>query len=227
MLQQQGYQDANWAPLPVPESTIGRKALPPVASYRKGLCITSEAKNDPRFHDILSFLDWALYSDEGITLTYWGIEGETFIQKASGKEFLPNIRTSLHQKGEVDPRADLGLDMIFNIVEEESYEDAKKPSEIVAFLNRSLAAGETLPANPSLVLSESLQKVEELLEDSLHPYVEKTTRQFIEGSLSIEQDWSGYLKTLEDNGYRTLEELWNLNWAAQQKAEVSAQRPAV
>ena len=75
-------------------------------------------------------------------------------------------------------------------------------------------------------MSESLQKVEELLEDSLHPYVEKTTRQFIEGSLSIEQDWSGYLKTLEDNGYRTLEELWNLNWAAQQKAEVSAQSQA-
>ena len=68
-LHENGIPDGQWAPLPVPESTIGLKALPPVDPFRKGLIVPSSVVHEPDFERLLKFLDWAIYSDAGIALT--------------------------------------------------------------------------------------------------------------------------------------------------------------
>jgi len=77
-LKENGIPDGEWAALPVPESALGIKALPPVNRFRKGLIVPSRTINEKYFEDLLKFLDWAVYSEEGMILTTWGIEGLTF-----------------------------------------------------------------------------------------------------------------------------------------------------
>ena len=58
--------------------------------------------NEPYFEDLLKFLDWAVYSEEGMTLTSWGVEGISFENTPNGKAFLPNIKTPKNPEGTLD-----------------------------------------------------------------------------------------------------------------------------
>jgi putative aldouronate transport system substrate-binding protein len=105
-LKENGFPDGEWAPLPVPESTIGIKALPPVDPFRKGLIVSSRVTNKPYFNDLLRFIDWAVYSEEGTTLTTWGVEGFTYENTPNGKGFLPNIKTPKNPGGTIEISAE-------------------------------------------------------------------------------------------------------------------------
>lgn len=214
-LHENGFPDAEWASLPVPASTIGIRALPAVDPFRKGLAISSRVADDPRLPALLSFLDWAIYSDEGRTLTVWGVEGLTYENTADGKVFLPHIKTTKNPDGTLDVAAEYGFNQMFNLVENEEFEDYKKPDEIVAFLDRSLAANETAELSPQLTLDAQSIEVIRLINERLSPYVARTSMQFITGELDIDQDWDAYLAELEQLGARTIVDIWNTAWQKQ------------
>jgi putative aldouronate transport system substrate-binding protein len=216
-LKANGFPDGEWAALPVMESTIGIKALPPVDAFRKGLAVPARVTNEPYFKDLLKFLDWAVYSEEGMTLTTWGVEGVTFENTSSGKAFLPQIKTPKNPDGTIITSAAYGFDMLFNLNENQEYEDYKKPAEIVKFLENSLSANETLELNPKLVLDSSSVEAIRLINEKIDPYVTETSVKFITGELNLESDWNAYLLELENRGYKTLEELWNDAWVKQNK----------
>jgi putative aldouronate transport system substrate-binding protein len=173
--------------------------------------------NEPYFKDLLKFLDWAVYSEEGMTLTTWGVEGVTFENTSSGKAFLPQIKTPKNPDGTIITSAAYGFDMLFNLNENQEYEDYKKPAEIVKFLENSLSANETLELNPKLVLDSSSVEAIRLINEKIDPYVTETSVKFITGELNLESDWNAYLLELENRGYKTLEELWNDAWVKQNK----------
>lgn len=203
-LQENGIPDGEWAPLPVPESTIGIKALPAVDPFRKGLIVPARVVNEPYFEDLLQFLDWAVYSEEGRTLTTWGIEGVTFENTPTGKTYLPDINP-----------ADYGLNLLFNLVEIEEYTDLNKPAEISTFLERSLHAEETLPVSPQLQLEPQSIEAVRIVNEKLAPYVAEMSTKFIIGEADIDSDWDAYLLELEGRGYETLEIIWNDTWQKQ------------
>ena len=210
-----GFPDGEWAALPVPESTIGIKALPPVDSFRKGLVVPSRVINEPYFEDLLKFLDWAVYSEEGMTLTTWGIEGLTFKNTSKGKEYLPNIISPKNSQGTIDITKEYGFDTFFNLAENEEFEDYKKPVEITAFLERSLNAEEALELPPNLNLDSNAIEAVQIIEEKLIPYVTETSNKFITGEINIEDNWTNYLSELENRGYRIFEEIWNSAWEQQ------------
>ena len=211
-LQENGQEGGEWAPLPVPESTIGTAALPGVNPFRKGLVISAAAAEKPYFDDLLAFVDWAVYSEEGQTLTAWGVEGLTYQVKDGKKVFVPEIYTPKNPEGTIDMTAEYGLNNIFDLPENEEYEDYKKPEEIVAFLDRSLADNETAPLDPPLVLNENEIESAQVIEENLWTYMTETTQAFITGEIDIETGWETYLLELEDRGVLTLEEIWNSAW---------------
>ena len=86
-LKENGVSDGEWSPMPVPESTIGIKALPAVNPFRKGLAISSGVVNKPYFEKLIQFLDWAVYSEEGMILSTWGVEGLTFEKNRERSDF--------------------------------------------------------------------------------------------------------------------------------------------
>ncbi|MBI9096689.1 MAG: extracellular solute-binding protein [Sphaerochaeta sp.] len=208
-LRKHGYPNGEWVPLPVPESPMGIRALPPVGSFRKGVALSAQVKDKPYFKELLQFLDWALYSEEGQTLTYWGVEGVTFKEGGEGKAFLPTIATPKNPTGTVNPKTEYGLEAFFDIVENEEYEDYKKPEGIVAFLNESLLNMETTEAIPPLIIGEDSLKATNMLLQPLNLYVSETCTKFITGELDVETYWEQYLNELTNYGYKTLENIWN------------------
>lgn len=208
-LKKNGYQNGEWAPLAVPKSTMGIRALPPVSAFKKGLALSSQVKDKPYFKELLNFIDWALYSQEGQTLTYWGVEGITFNQTTNGKVFLPEIATFKNPNGTINPKSEYGLDTFFNNVENQELEDYKKPNEIVSFLQESLIKNETAENSPILVLNEESIKAMNLLIPRLDQYVTETSNKFITGELDIDTYWQEYLEKLTEYGYKTLVNIWN------------------
>ncbi|MBK7181051.1 MAG: extracellular solute-binding protein [Chloroflexi bacterium] len=203
-LKENGFPDGEWAPLPVPESTIGIKALPAVDPFRKGLIVPARVVNEPYFEDLLKFLDWAVYSEEGRTLTTWGIEGLTYENTPNGKNFLPDIVPD-----------EYGLSLLFNLVENEEYTDLNKPAEIAAFLERSLNAKETLEISPQLQLDAQSIEAIRIINEKLEPYAAEMSTKFITGEMDINMDWDAYILELDSRGYKTLEIIWNDAWQKQ------------
>jgi putative aldouronate transport system substrate-binding protein len=210
-----GIPAGEWAALPVMESTVGIKALPPVNRFKKGLVVPSRVVNEPYFKDLLGFLDWAGYSEEGMTLTTWGVEGVTYQKTDAGKAFLPTIITPKNPAGTVDVSKEFGVNLLFNQNEDPSFEDYKKPDAIVAFLNNSSKAKDTPPMAPKLRLDAQDIEAIRLINANLDPYMAETSKKFILGELSLETDWDAYISSLESRGYKTLETIWNSAWTKQ------------
>jgi putative aldouronate transport system substrate-binding protein len=215
-LLENGFKDDEWQALPVPESTIGIHALPAVDPFRKGLIVPAPVANEPYFNDLLAFLDWAIYSEEGRTLTTWGIEGVTYKNTPDGKTFLPNIKTSKTPDGSIESNEAYGFDMLFNLNEYEEFEDYKKPVAITKFLKKSLDAGETAEMSPTLVLDMHSLEVIQLINEKILPYAATSSTKFITGELSIDNDWESYSEELEKIGYKVMEIIWNDAWTKMQ-----------
>ena len=216
-LAENGISGGAWAPLPVPESTIGLKALPAVNPFRKGLVLSSRVVNKPYFEDLIKFLDWAVYSEEGMTLTTWGVEGITYEETEDGKKFSEDIYSPKNPEGTKDITAAYGLDSFFDLNENEEFEDYKKPDDIVIFLERSLSNGETAKMKPELKLDVVDMDAIAVVEERLQPYVDSSSKSFITGSLSVDEDWDMYIEELKKLGYQTIEEIWHEAWTEIEK----------
>ena len=175
----------------------------------------SRVVSEPYFEDLLRFLDWAVYSEEGMTLTTWGVEGITFGNTPEGKTFLSHIQSAINPEGIVDMTAEYGLATLFDLNENTEYEDYKKPSDIVEFLERSLAAGETAEMRPELELSSSALEAIDTISGTISAYAAEAGQDFILGRLSINADWDDYILALEQRGYLALEAIWNAAWEEQ------------
>lgn len=218
-LLENGFKDDDWYPLPVPESTIGIHALPAVDPFRKGLIVPSHVVSKPYFEDLLVFLDWSIYSEEGRILTTWGIEGLTYKNTPNGKVFLPDVKTSKNPEGTVAIDKVYGFDMIFNLNEDEEFEDYKKPAAITTFLKKSLDAEETAKMSPKLVLDQHSLEVIQLINEKILPFAAESGTKFITGELSIDEDWDLYSEELEKTGYKTMEIIWNDAWTNMTKKQ--------
>ncbi len=163
---------------------------------------------------MIKFLDWAVYSEEGIELTYWGIEGMTYETTSSGNRFLPDIITSKNLNGTIAMK-EYGFDLIFNLCEDEKFEDNKKPDDIVIFLKNSEEANQTLENSPKLLLGNDAIDLVGIISGDLSIYVNDASKKFITGELNIEDDWDLYLSIIDDLGYQILESIWNNAWIQQ------------
>jgi len=174
--------------------------------------VPARVVNEPYFKDLLKFLDWAVYSEEGRTLTTWGVEGLTYQNTPNGKAYLPNIKTPKNAEGTIEIGKEYGFDLLFNLAENEEFEDYKKPAEIVAFLENSLKANDAAEMSPPLKLDPQSIEAIRLINEKITPYVADASTKFITGELDIDKDWDAYLLELEKRGYKTVEEIWNDAW---------------
>ena len=115
--------------------------------------------------------------------------------------------------------AEYGFDMLFNLNENQEFEDYKKPEEIVVFLERSLQENETLELAPKLVLDPTSLDAIKIINEKLDPYVSETSTAFITGEYSIENEWAAYIDELEKRGYTALESIWNDAWDRQNNSD--------
>jgi len=208
-LHENGIADGNWEPLPVMQSTIGIKALPSIDTFKKGLVITADVAEKPYLEEMIGFLDWAIYSEEGNDLTTWGIEGLTYENTPEGKILLPSMISPKNKQGTINMAGEYGFDRLFDLIGNEEFEDYKKPEDIVAFLDRSEEGGDTLRPQPQLSLSAQDSNIIDSINEELGAYVNETRIKFITGEMDIEGDWEEYLEQLKLLGYEIVENIWN------------------
>lgn len=210
-----GIKSGFWAPMEVPQSTTGIRALPAVDRFRKGTAITVNAVAKPYFKELMAFLDWIYYTEEGRTLAVWGMEGTTYEVKNGKKAYTQIIKTWKNPLGTLDPARDFGLNTMFDLCEVPDFEDSKKPAEIVAFLNDSLSKKLTSKPYPPLTLGSAEQATINIIAQGLDEYVASMVKKFITGEADIDQDWNSYLATLRKLGSDSLEGIWNKAWKNQ------------
>jgi putative aldouronate transport system substrate-binding protein len=214
-LEKSGVPEGEWAPLPVPESPLGIRALPPNSTFRKGLIVPASAADKPYFSRLLEFLDWAIYSEEGIELTSWGVEGITFAYNNDGsRSYLPGISAIDTPDAEKTIKRDFGLDAVFNLNEDSGFVDSKRPEEINAFLLASLDRGDTAFPAPGLKLTSIQLQALKNLSVRLDAYAADAIIQLVTGGLDPERDWDRYIEELENRGYKSVELIWNSAWQA-------------
>jgi putative aldouronate transport system substrate-binding protein len=164
-----------------------------------GIMITTAAKEDPRFEEIMGFVDWLWYSDDGQEFAKWGVEGTTFERDDDGKRtFLPDItHLEFNPDGTTELQADLGFgggnfayggttELLYSFFTEE---------EIA--LQEQMLTKEAVPVDPPIPFDELDQEEIALLQTPLSDFVAAQTLGFILGDRPL-SEWDDYVAELQD-----------------------------
>jgi putative aldouronate transport system substrate-binding protein len=190
-----------------PESTLGTRMVPPADRFNVGTVLPSRVAGESYFERLLEFLDWVYYSEEGMVLSNWGLEGVTYEVVDGKKQLLPHIEHWRNPDGDTSLLS-YGVRM-FYLNEEPEWVAYKSPEGMTEFLKQVADRGYIAPLQPALALDPATQEFVKITQAPLNDYVNTAQLQFIYGELDIDDDWDGYLRNLESRGYKELEERVN------------------
>lgn len=164
----------------------------------KKIYVSTHVK-DENLPQILSMLDY-LYSDEGILLQSYGVEGDTYTVDENGKYvFTDKILNNPETKTSA-----LAIDAYLcpanlQLTKDWSREYATTPEDQLEMCatwdkdgNALLMPSITMSADENSVYSKKMVDVE--------TYMKEMTNNFIMGVTSIEDNWDTYVQTMKDMG---------------------------
>lgn len=194
--------------IPVPGGPAGH--LMTGSKLENGIMFSAKAKDDPNFIAMLQFIDWMLYSDEGLEFNKWGVEGETFTIE-DGKRVLTDDITfrGMNPDGTKDLQIDFGFsggnfayggptELLHSMFDEEEIE----------FQNAMHDTKEIVLPDPPIRYNEMELERSTLLSTPLKDTVEQYTLQFIVGERSLDE-WDAYVQELESKNLQGYVDLAN------------------
>lgn len=172
-----------------------------------GVMINSKALDlgEEGFKEFMHFVDWLWYSDEGQTLSKWGVEGKTY-DVVDGKKVL---KSDIYHNG-LNPGAPKKLNADYGFsggvfayggnidLKTSMYSDFEKD-----FYERSVTLREAAPIDPPIMFSEDENEQNNLISSPLMDYVDQMTLKFILGEADIKSEWDAYVKACEAKGSTT------------------------
>ncbi|MBY3618731.1 extracellular solute-binding protein [Acinetobacter sp. CUI P1] len=173
-----------------PAGLAGGKQLNPYFHYMEGgLTVASTSKN---IEDIMTYMDF-FYSEEGRTLSSWGVEGETYVKEGNAIKFKPEFtdviemrkQTGLQTSGTytwIDFNAHLSL---FSDDLKRAYEEAVKYD----------------PANmqPRPAFTEKENEVISITGQAIKKHRDESFAKFVTGSRKL-ADWDKYVEEINNLG---------------------------
>ena len=191
---------------PSTDGTIGGSRL------ENGIMLSAKVKDDPRFEDIMGFIDWLWYSDEGQMLTKWGVEGTTYTKDSTGTpQLMPDITfNGNNPTGKIDLRKEYGFSCgnfsyggTFDLMQ-----SLRTPLErtFIQACNDKLKLRDP---DPSLPMDEDQMEEVNSYTSQLIDYVDSMTLKFILGTADINTDWDSFEKECKAKGCDKLMELVN------------------
>lgn len=200
-----------------------KKVIPPAGPagpvvtggrLENGIMISSKAKEDPHFEEMLKFIDWLWYSDEGQILCKWGVEGTTYKRTADGKfELMPDITFQwMNPNGTKDLRKDFGFGngvFILMYGGPKYLAESYMSPEDLEFVTEVNSKRELLPAAPPLLYDETEREQANMMSTPLMDYVESMTLKFILGDASLDTDWDKFVQDCKQKGSDRFVELAN------------------
>lgn len=178
-----------------------------------GIMISSKAKDDPNFPQLLKFVDWLWYSEAGQTLTKWGVEGVTY-QKVNGKfQLMSDVNyMNLNPSGTKSLQKDYGFSGgVFCLLYggPKDLAESMMTPEVANFENQVNTQRKLLPVAPPVPFTESQREQANMLSQPIGDYVEQMMLKFITGVASIDKDWNNYVQQVNSKGVDQLVKLTN------------------
>lgn len=195
----------------IPQAGPKGPAVIPGGRLENGIMITSKAKEDPNFEEMMKFIDWLWYSEEGKNLTKWGVEGVTYKEVNGKKELMSDIKfQTLNPLGTKDLRKDMGFGSgVFVYGGSKEMVESMMSDEDVAFRTEVVENREVIPPAPPVLFDEDQREQANLISQPLMDYIEQMTLKFILGDASLDSDWDAFVKSCKDKGCDDLTMLTN------------------
>ncbi|WP_099466787.1 ABC transporter substrate-binding protein [Konateibacter massiliensis] len=154
------------------------------------------------FIKMLRFIDWLWYSNEGQTLSLWGVEGETYT--VENGEIVLN--SDIYYNG-INPDATKKLNVDFGFGNGvfayggSSELRASKMTEGEAdYVERINSSRDPQKLDPPILADELQSEELTLIQTPLTDYVNTMTLSFITGTAKLDSDWDDYVKNCETKG---------------------------
>ncbi|WP_310831393.1 ABC transporter substrate-binding protein [Paenibacillus pedocola] len=179
-----------------------------------GIMISQNALDDlgeEGFIKMLRFIDWLWYSNEGQTLSLWGVEGETYTKDAAGNIVLnPDIYYNGMNEGAAKQlNVDYGFaGGVFAYGGSEKLKMSKMTDGEKDFVNRVQTTRETRKLVPPIMATPEESEQMKLISTPLMDYVKTMTLKFITGQESFD-NWNQYTAQVEANGSTRYTEMAN------------------
>lgn len=170
-----------------------------------GVMISTNALNDlgeEGFIKMLRFVDWLWYSEEGQTLTLWGVEGETYTKQSD----TIVLNSDITYNG-MNPNATKKLNVDYGFaggvfayggpvwLRTSKFTEGEKD-----FNNRIQEYRQARPVDPPFLANEEENEALNLISTPLIDCVKAWTQKFIIGQADIEKDWDTYVAECESLG---------------------------
>jgi putative aldouronate transport system substrate-binding protein len=186
-----------------------------------GVMVSSSALDElgqDDFVKMMRFIDWLWYSDKGLTLTKWGIEGEdgTYTVDADGNYTLNpgyycnGLSIAQTSDDQVDMRERYGY-ACGNFMYGGTTEllESNFSDELKDFYSRQNSYRELKPLDPPISLSEDDKEQMNLLATPLFDTENTWTLKFAMGQADVESDWDTYVADLEAQNAQNCIDMYN------------------
>ena len=187
-----------------------------------GVCISSRALDElgeEEFIKMMRFVDWLWYSEEGQTLTKWGVEGETYTVSEDGTYSLTpgyycgGLSIAQTSDDQVDMREELGF-ACGNYMYGGTTEllTSNFSPDLQDFYDRMAEYRELRPIDPVIAFDEMDMEQANLWGTPLTDTINTWTINFAMNQQNIDETWDQYVAAVEAQNLQSLIDLYNTNY---------------
>lgn len=179
-----------------------------------GVAINAKLQKSENFDKLLKFVDWLWYSDEGTTLTTWGVEGVTYQVVDGKKQLMDDIIKWDNTDGTKDLKKDYGLNIgMLSGYAPKDFSNALQNPDYIAYYDKNEANKATPLDDPTVQMNENELEQVKLLVTKLNDYTKQMLYKFVLGTSDLDKDWDSYVKECEKKGSTELVNIVNQAWA--------------
>lgn len=156
-----------------------------------------------------------LYSDAGIELINWGIEGKTFAKVDGRNTFLPNVKTALNPKGTLDVQKDYSVQVFYPVLTPDAYAAISYGKNSIPGSKMYQEKNFGRPVAPivdAFITKENNDKAAAIA-TPLYPIRDQNVIKFITGKRPF-SEWDKYIEELKSYKMDDLTKIYNDAYAA-------------
>ncbi|MCL2059617.1 MAG: extracellular solute-binding protein [Oscillospiraceae bacterium] len=170
--------------------------------------IPSAIEKRPYFNDMMRFLDWWCYSEEGSLLGNWGVEGKTYLVENGNYVFTPELLNSPNGAPK-QSQMDFGLYAYLTAYRRKDrfYEYIGPEAAVITAQMDAMNLFVASPPRAKMTIDD--KEDAGMISAPIKDYVDKSIEAFVTGSMSLETDWDGYVSNIESQGIQKLVDIYN------------------
>jgi putative aldouronate transport system substrate-binding protein len=174
-----------------------------------GIMISSKALKDPNFESIMRFVDWLWYSDEGMEMTKWGVEGITYTKKNGVRQFTSDVTINgINPTGKKELKKEFGFSGgVFSYGGSQELKSSMSSESDTSF-QKVMADKKLLPIAPPILYSDEEREQANMISIPLMDYVKSMTLKFMLGTEPL-SNWDKYVAEAKTKGANKLIEQAN------------------